>query len=335
MNLQMLNLAIGIIFIYLTLSLIVTAFNELIESFVKWRASDLEDGIKELLKGSSNDNVNDLLQEFYKNPLIANLYRGNAEKRKNPSYIPASNFALAILNVAAPGADIGSLASIKDKLIEIPASNLKTALLNLVNAAGGDIDKARKNIEDWYNSSMDRVAGWYKRRVQWIVFGLGFTLAIVMNADTIAIFKGLSNDPALQNAIIEMAQKKLQDSSLLKIDNAKRVFVENKNDLNELRLPIGWDWAKDDTFKQSFDSAKFNRNHYLARPPKQDSGAWFLKVIGWLITGFAISLGAPFWFDLLNRIMVIRSTVKPHEKSPEEASEDRQTQPTLTIKTTT
>ena len=30
-------------------------------------------------------------------------------------------------------------------------------------------------------------------------------------------------------------------------------------------------------------------------------------------------LGAPFWFDVLNRLMVIRSTVKPKEKSPDEA----------------
>ena len=50
----------------------------------------------------------------------------------------------------------------------------------------------------------------------------------------------------------------------------------------------------------------------------------FSAIIGWLITALAVSLGAPFWFDLLNKFMVIRSTVKPHEKSPEEASEDRQ-----------
>ena len=49
-------------------------------------------------------------------------------------------------------------------------------------------------------------------------------------------------------------------------------------------------------------------------------------VIGWFITAFAISLGAPFWFDILNKIMVIRSTVKPFEKSPPEGSEDRQPQ---------
>ena len=51
---------------------------------------------------------------------------------------------------------------------------------------------------------------------------------------------------------------------------------------------------------------------------------WLQKVVGWLITGIAVSLGAPFWFDVLNKFMVVRSTVKPHEKSLEEPSEDRQ-----------
>jgi hypothetical protein len=43
---------------------------------------------------------------------------------------------------------------------------------------------------------------------------------------------------------------------------------------------------------------------------------------GWLLTALAISLGAPFWFDLLNKFIVVRSAVKPHEKSPEEGSKD-------------
>jgi len=53
----------------------------------------------------------------------------------------------------------------------------------------------------------------------------------------------------------------------------------------------------------------------------EDLGA---PVLGWLLTAVAAMLGAPFWFDVLNQIMVIRSTVKPHEKSGEEASRDRQ-----------
>jgi hypothetical protein len=47
------------------------------------------------------------------------------------------------------------------------------------------------------------------------------------------------------------------------------------------------------------------------------------SLIGWIVTALAVSLGAPFWFDLLNKFMVIRSTVKPYEKSAPEGSEDR------------
>ena len=43
---------------------------------------------------------------------------------------------------------------------------------------------------------------------------------------------------------------------------------------------------------------------------------------GWLITAIALSLGAPFWFDTLNKFMVVRGTVKPQEKSQSEKSKD-------------
>jgi hypothetical protein len=60
--------------------------------------------------------------------------------------------------------------------------------------------------------------------------------------------------------------------------------------------------------------------------------AWVLKVIGIAITALAISQGAPFWFDLLNKIIVIRSTVKPREKSPAQPSKDKPAPDTTTGK---
>jgi hypothetical protein len=61
-------------------------------------------------------------------------------------------------------------------------------------------------------------------------------------------------------------------------------------------------------------------------PPAQLSfwNDFCAPVLGLLVTALAAMLGAPFWFDVLNKVMVIRSTVKPHQKSPEEASDDRQ-----------
>ena len=75
--------------------------------------------------------------------------------------------------------------------------------------------------------------------------------------------------------------------------------------LKELKLPIGW-----------ADHPKY--------PVTEDAWGYTAPFLGWLMTALAATLGAPFWFDVLNKVMVIRSTVKPHEKSPEAASADRQ-----------
>ena len=60
-----------------------------------------------------------------------------------------------------------------------------------------------------------------------------------------------------------------------------------------------------------------------AKACKPTSYSLVRMFFGWLMTAFAVMLGAPFWFDMLNKFMVIRSTVKPREKSREEGSEDR------------
>jgi hypothetical protein len=97
-------------------------------------------------------------------------------------------------------------------------------------------------------------------------------------------------------------------------DPAKQIAYYNdyKNQLEKVGLPIGWSEA--------------SKNQTLAEFKGADGGKWllaaFLLVAGYLCTAFAIMLGAPFWFDLLGKLIVIRSTVKPKEKSPDEASKD-------------
>jgi hypothetical protein len=81
-------------------------------------------------------------------------------------------------------------------------------------------------------------------------------------------------------------------------------------DVGALGLPIGWVWPSADNVDDR-------------RRVPQTVSEILMKLIGLLLTGFAISQGAPFWFDLLNKVMVIRSTVKPAEKSHEQPSKDR------------
>ena len=338
----MLDALIGIVFIFLLISLICTALNEVIENFLKKRATDLEKGIRELLLPNNADDVNGLIKKFYEHPIISGLYKGTyiPGGRNLPSYIPASNFSHAVLDILLPATDTNlsgsagggstvpsntmqpkSLAPLRASILAWENLPAKKALIALIDAAGNDIDKARGNVEAWFNSSMDRVAGWYKRRLQKILLVLGFLLAFAMNADTIAIFKSLVNDPPLRNSLVSAAQEYVKTNSGEDSSKAMNRVDANAKKLYGLGLPIGWDWKDADP---SMSNKKLAVPWTLLNSRREKFEAWLLKILGILLTALAVSLGSSFWFDTLNRIMVIRSTVKPHEKSPEEDSEDRQ-----------
>lgn len=156
---------------------------------------------------------------------------------------------------------------------------------------------------------MDRVSGLYKRSTQWVIFWIGLLAAVALNINTITIADYLYHNDAARAVIVARAETAAQDTAFL-----SRNYSAARSELDSLSLPIGWTkgWgAPRPDYK--VDANNFEIwNHILA------------PVLGWLITAFAATMGAPFWFDILNKVMVIRSTVKPHEKSPEEASEDRQ-----------
>jgi hypothetical protein len=336
-NSGILDVAIGLVFIFLLLSLICSAFNEMIETRLKWRATHLEQGIRELLndpKGSG------LANKIYNHPLVYGLFKGAYDPQKIkwrclkssnlPSYIPSRNFALVLMDIilpanqtrvsgavgatvptpAAPASPSGggtppySVQLLRNNITSIQNPKVEQALMTLVDAAGNDISKARENIEGWYDNAMERVGGWYKRRSQWIVLVVGLAVAITINADTITIAKSLSYDTAMRNSLVAAAQEYAKAPQTVgKEGKAPEVKVkDNLKEIQKLGLPIGWNVDDERTV------------------PAKELGAWLLKLLGWLLTAMAISLGAPFWFDLLNKFMNARSTLKPSK--PEAPQKD-------------
>jgi hypothetical protein len=349
-NSQVLDVAIGLVFVYLTLSLICSAANEVIEMMLKQRAKHLEQGLLELLHDK------DLVGKIYDHALVSGLFGGKYEagSRKLPSYIPSKNFALALMDLVLPGqagangvssgaadstaptatsaAPIVVVASgaetaapappakpenplqpLRNALEKFAYDEVKKGLLPLVDAAGNDAAKARQNIEDWYNASMDRVSGWYKRRAQVFILIIGLFVTVFLNADSVSIVRALNTDKSLRELAVAEAQQTIKDpgSSASSQASSKEKLEANREELEKLGLPIGWNgqrptlrvWSNDFAFSKWGTELK---NHWL----------------GWLLTAFALSLGAPFWFDLLNKFIVVRSTVKPKEKSPDEPSKD-------------
>lgn len=335
-SLDILDVAIGLVVVYLLLSLICSSVNEGIETFLKNRSCQLERGIREILADPDGRTVT---QIFYNHPLINCLFQGayDVEKLKKrrffagfsyrggnlPSYIPAGNFALAMLDIVMPatatqvGGAAGALkrgfkpdspefiASLRSAAVNFPEPKLGKALVLLIDASANDVTRIREGIEGWFDSSMDRVSGWYKRRAQIILFSIGLAVAALLNIDTVEIATHLVTDPAVRSSLVATAQGYANAGS------ANAVIAPSNNQaagqfdrtatavkqIEDLGLPIGWKHAP--------------------------SGyGWFLKIAGILASALTAALGAPFWFDLLNRFVVIRSTVKPREKSVPEASKD-------------
>src|SRR5215472_3701835 len=344
----LLDVAIGMAFIYLLLSLICSSVSEGLESFLRNRATDLESGIRNLLGDRPGSWWNSFLpwvnsvsaasitREFYRHPLIRSLF---GKETRLPAYIPSRAFALAVMDMTTggtllqgatqPSPGSSGRAFVNDvNGIAIPES-LKRAIQGLVIAADGDAQQARANIEEWFNASMDRVSGWYKARTQKILFAIGVVVTVVVNADSLAMFRNLSVSKNLQT-IVSSAQS-AGAAGMPQNVNVQQTVKELKN------LDLGNGWAFENTQSGNIDETKIPPDFKgvsckTELRPCEAPILWsfhllFVHGIGWLITAAALALGAPFWFDTLNRIIVVRSTVKPSEKSSREGSKDPAAQP--------
>jgi hypothetical protein len=340
---RILEVAIGIIFVFLLVSMICSAIREAIESWVKARAAFLEEGIRELLH---DRHAVGIARSVYTHPLIYGLYLDEYRPRvatrplsalarggNLPSYIPARNFALALLDIAArgtgqrgeasgPATPELSLALARANVLNIENGPVQRVLLGAIDTAQGDLERAIANVSAWYDSAMDRVSGAYKRATQKLLLAIGLTVAVVLNVNTIAIAHHLFRDDVERATLVARAQAVARDSSFVS-GSGEAQYARARAALDSLRLPIGWDdvrlvlpWGTS-AVRDASGSVRALREF---RPWEHV----FEPIVGWLLTALAAMLGAPFWFDLLNRMMVVRSTVKPHEKSPEESSEDRQ-----------
>jgi hypothetical protein len=206
---QILEVAIGLVFVYLLLSLICTSANELISSWSKKRGQLLRKGIENLLSDPTKPK---LAQEFYEHPLIKALY----QEGRDPSHIPPRTFALALLDIISPAGSNGpkGVEGFRDAVTTAfeKDSWLRRAVLPLMDEAGEEIAKFRENIERWYDDAMARVTGWYKRTMQLWTVGLAVIITIGLNVDTIEIANNLWRSPTLRASLIAAAQKMIKEA---------------------------------------------------------------------------------------------------------------------------
>jgi hypothetical protein len=275
-----LDTIIGLTLVYFLLSTITSHLSEILSGVMNWRATQLEKGIRTLLGGgAAGDGA--LADRVLSNALIQGL-RGT-DNRKLPSYIPSSTFALALFDTLVPdepgtvdGSGSTEIDRLQKAINDLPPGSVRDALRRIVISARSDIATARTDVEAWYNAAMDRVTGVYKRRIQWVVLGIGAAVTVFLGVDTIAIATVLSQEQGVRAAVSGAAQ-----------GSGGTGLEDALNTLSQLNLPLGWGF-----------------------PPRTAFG-WFLKAVGLLVTALAVSLGAPFWFDLFKLFTNPRQTGPP------------------------
>ncbi len=293
-----LDVAIGLAFVYLLLAIICTTINEWIAGILKTRSSTLAAGIRQLLDNqpgqTGSPDVNWFLQQFYSHPLISGMTHPG-DVKAHPSYIPARTFATTVMDIATQDkTGVLTFADLESGILKMPDGDVRKTLLSLIQNANHNVNQAERNIENWFNDSMDQVSGWYKRRTQLWTAMIAITLTLAANADTLQIAKTLWTDPTRRAQLVEQAKGRYADGA--KDAGTAKVEPTSQQELNTLGQVMGWNQRSLPT-------------NFLG---------WLDHVFGWALSVVAISLGAPFWFDTLNRFMRVRNgSENPREVLPD------------------
>jgi hypothetical protein len=228
----------------------------------------------------------------------------------------------------------------------IPTLDKQTAefVLSLYNDSYGDLVKFKLQIEAWFDRTMEQCTEWYKRKIQIVLLVLGFMLAWFFNADTFSIIGKLSTDKDARNNLVSMATAyvgahpdtpnasnfSLTEAQRDSLYQVKKQLEEDIVKANTILGTGGWlpdtvevflDSKSQKTYTPLIDAAslseidkKIEAGNKISFSPCEKWSYFFRLVshhfFGFLITAIAISLGAPFWFDLLNKLMKLRTSVK-------------------------
>jgi hypothetical protein len=322
------DLAIGLIFLFLVFSLLVSGANEILAEALGYRSRQLWRTIRQMLDGGENHPVKGAIVEdhrpeisptttgeegdtpswavaLYQHPLISQLEKSVRSEHSRLSQIPSSTFSQAMIDLLVPAEGETSVDQVEAAVRALPNTlPFRGPLLAIARQAGGDVDHLRKEIGDWFDGRMEALSATYKRHVKWVMLVFGLVVAFSMNVNAVEAARTLYRDQPLREAIVQKAidlsnqcgapagtslSPQLAPATANSQASVSECVGEQvSNADSSLKLPAGWTGWDKDAI---------------------GSGSWafLLRILGWLAAAVALSQGAPFWFDLLRRARSLKS----------------------------
>lgn len=296
------DVAIGVTLVYVGVSIFVSIISEFLSNLFSLRGKQLAASLTELFNKSGFKDSAAL------KPLLKAL--DSAKSYVDP-HVLAQVVIAVVKDPTAPPA--GTSAPIAANLLagidKLPDSQLKTALSTIARSTETAADKVVAEVSDTIDRSLKVLGERYKKYMSRITLALGLVVALVVNIDTVSLVSTLYKDKELRDELVTAADEYVKKATpelvatcpkLSKDELAKKPECEAVLALGHAvkdrsgsigKLPFGW--------PNGFDSSSIT----------------WSRILGWLLTGFAASLGAPFWFDLLNRISNVRRVIaRPEPK---------------------
>jgi hypothetical protein len=291
----------GIVIVYVVLSIVVSAIQECAAGLLQLRSKTLKRGIENLI-GEDHATL------LYDHGLVRGLSRKragwidrviNGGKPRAPSNIPPATFGIALTDILteASAETTPTLDDVRHRVSRIADEDLQSALTALLRQTDFDIEDFRKRVARWFEDAMDRVQGWYARKARLWSLCVAAVLVVGLNADTLNIGNVLWENENLRARLIALAPKSVTPAAL----DLDKAFAA---------IPLGWPCPKARRKAgESFCVFAREGDESMSGPVPLP------RLIGWLLTIFAISLGAPFWFDLMNRLANLRSAGRSPDRA--------------------
>ena len=326
MNLgTLLEIIIALIFIYLASSLIISELQEQLAALLEFRPRNLKKAL-EIFLGKNT------VESLYNNGSLLSSFNQytNLGKSVGPSYVEPKVLAESLISL------INSQLSDNEKLLKADflGKNLveektgifkklasisdfskinKTAIDRLIQIGYGTklkhdnptLENFVDEIANTFTQIMERTSGVYKRNAKGVSFAFGFLAAALLNIDSFYVIEQLSKNPNLRQGINQLATEvvktnepcfkdaKGDPTKVAECTEKLQVTVKDLEKINQL-LPVGW-----------------NEKGWFNGEQIKEQNGWLQAIFGWLMTGVAVAMGAPFWFDILGKLINVRNTGKP------------------------
>ena len=178
---------------------------------------------------------------------------------------------------------------------------LRRQLLAFLRRAGTSVTAFERAVEQWYDEQMAKMAGWYKRWARVVLGVVGFLVAVAINIDTIQVGHALYIDAPLQQAVVATANAGTLCQGITDPGQRDGCVKQELDTLHVAGLPFG--------YGADCDPLGWTWRPCWRWSEKDSPSGWDFprKLLGWLVTAFAVSFGAPFWFEALSRLGSLRN----------------------------